>query len=57
MDSNSLKALTELAGSLTLSVFLLFAWYKEREERIARTDAFLKHMDTHIEKTAEEPPG
>jgi hypothetical protein len=55
MDANSLKTLTDLAGSLTLSVFLLYAWFKEREERIARTDAFLKHMDTHLEKTEEEP--
>ena len=54
MDASQIKALTEFAGSLTLSVFLLYAWFKEREERIARTDAYIKHLDTHALPPPEE---
>jgi len=47
MDTATLATLTELASSLTLSVFLLYAWWKEREERVRRTDELVSHYEKH----------
>jgi hypothetical protein len=55
MDTTTLKTLTELAGTLTTTMFLFFAWYQERNERLKRTDDMLAHYEKHHTKPSEEP--
>lgn len=45
MDSMTSESWIELSRTISLTVFLLFAWYKEREERIKRTDAYIDHLE------------
>jgi len=47
MDSITTDQWLELGRTISLTVFLLYAWYKEREERIKRTDSLIAHLEGH----------
>jgi hypothetical protein len=45
--------LFELINSMTILVFLLYAYLQERKERIELTKRYLEHLESHDEKKVE----
>lgn len=47
MDTITTANLAELASTISLTGFLLYAWYKEREDRITAYNRLFDHLEGH----------
>ncbi len=53
MDTITMESLSQLANTMSLSAFLLYAWYQERKERMSAVERLVSHLEADEQKNQE----